>query len=195
MIIPGLFLQVISSQTNKVFPSEKLLRFNRPWTYIYLSERRIIKSQNIDSHLSSYNEYRNGLVFNPKISQKESEALITKLQKTYRRETPFKTKLFSSFISDLQKLPVRMRSVACQQKLGEIVNKAVALMESVTQLLNETGALFVAPKPAKDICSKLGISLEETKIVVSIAQLFDSKMYRRMYSEREEVLMQMVVTI
>ena len=195
MIIPGFFLQVVGPQTNKVFPYEKLLRFNRPWTYIVLSEKKIIKSQNIDSHLSSFHEYRNNIMLNPKITQKESESSIIKLQRTYRKETPLKTKLFSNFISDLQKLPIRMRSIACQQKLGEMINKAIALMEAVTQLISETGASFVSPKPAKDICSKIGISLEETKIIVSIAQLFDSKMYRRMYSEREEVLMQMVVTI
>ncbi|KAH0794101.1 hypothetical protein GPJ56_001979 [Histomonas meleagridis] len=193
--ISGFFLQVVRPQSSRGLPFDDLMKFNRPWTYIILSERKIIKPQNIDSHNISYNEYRNNITLNPKITSKEAEVILAKIRKGYRIAPPVRTRPLLGFVQYLEKLPIQMRTIACQQQLGGMINKAVALMEAVNQLLNETGALFVSPKPAKEICEKIGIGSDETRMIVSIAQLFDQRMYRRMYSEREDVLMQMVVTI
>ena len=193
--VPGMFLQCISPQDD--IPYQELFQFSTPFTYIRLDERKVYASTNFILQNSIANEYAESILFAVGISDNEVAIRMNKIKKQFDMKEVDET---CDYIKDLFKSFYKVSEdycyVLCQQKLAELVQRAVLAIEISTSMCTQTKKSYLV-QSQKDVISELlqNPGKEEMKMIISIAQMFDDTIYKRFYAGRQEILKQIIVTI
>ncbi|OHT08458.1 hypothetical protein TRFO_23064 [Tritrichomonas foetus] len=192
--IPGLFLQCVSPRS--LLPIEILLKFNRPWTWIRVNKKQIFKSRDIETHKAAYNLYRDSVVLKPDIKDEEIKARTQRCKKKDECYEEIKgTEWTLLTIKLLLKIPNHMIRTIANQKLNELLQKAVSLINATDYYLSKIEGCFLQPNQVKEVCNSLNISEEEKELIIPLANIFDKQICNRLCTLREEVLKQMVVMV
>lgn len=195
---PGLFLQCVVPQ--KDLPLENLMEFQRPWTWIQPSKKAIMRSPDIETQLSVFVSYRRFSYLTMDLTDEDRHAQIQKMVKKYRMHLtwePLSAQWCTDAIKVIAAVPNHIKKVICEQKVGELVNMAIALVEAIDSLLSVSEAAFIQPDQKTELSKELGIRKDddEMRMIVSVAQIFDKRIYRRVQGGRKEMVMKMIHTL
>jgi len=189
--VPGLFLQIVC--IHQELPYEYLWQFQRPWTWIRMSQQQVIQSPEIDTQKGVFKEFRSC------VQMRYNEEIIScksKMQKTYRPKFILSNKWSLSIIEQFNKTPHQIRTYFCEQQLGHYMRIACVMIEKINASMKNSNSPFLSQENAQQIEHQLNLTdKEESKAIVAIAQLFDGLAFKRMYAGRKEVFMQMIATI
>ncbi|OHT13202.1 hypothetical protein TRFO_16766 [Tritrichomonas foetus] len=193
--VPGLFLQCISPQSEIPYP--EFFQFTTPITYVRLNEKTIFSSNNCILQNMIANEYAESILFAVNLTEEEHYVRMSKLKKQYSMEEIIKpAESIINILKSFGKVPLSFCPVICQQKLAELVQQAVLIIEISNSMVEQSKSKYLS-STQKMIISELlqNLGKEEMKMITAIAQMFDEKFYQRFYSGRQEVFKQMIVTI
>lgn len=184
--IPGFFLQCVVQQ--KGLPKETLLMFKRPWTWIRISEKKVICIENIEEHKSFANQYLQTIKLNFDFQPSDAKERLKKKEIDIIKRDGFMVKWPLKIMNLLKKVPDHLRVTFAREILNELLQKAVILIQAINLILKQKQQNFLNPSQLKDICSTFNIEDDEKEIILSIANLFDSSILNRTDTYRTQML-------
>ena len=190
--IKGLFLQVVKTQDQ--LPLDSLKQFDRPWTWIRFSQKTVFTSNNFTHQISIFKEYKEKILMNPDLPQEEINNLNIKFNKMYRQDiikhNP--SKWSTDFLSELNSSSQEFKFFYCEKLLRENLEKSLLLIELIDHKLNEEHISFLISQQVQEIYNKLGIhNDDEIKVIVSFAQFFERRTFKRLLGSRKELFNEM----
>ncbi|KAK8846067.1 hypothetical protein M9Y10_020068 [Tritrichomonas musculus] len=191
--IPGFFLQCVKPQ--KGLPKETLLMFKRPWTWVRVGLKQLCCIGNISVHKDLAKQYIQTIRLNYDLQPNDLKDRIIKSEKDIIKQNGFMTVWSNSKISLLSKFPDHLRVTFAREILNELVQKAVILIQAINLLIKpKKQPSFIYTNQLKEICTTFDISDDDKDIILSIANLFDSSIFNRIYNYKTQFYKKMVVS-
>lgn len=199
--VPGLFLQCLKPlkglKKRTTIPIRYLLQFKRPFTCVFVQEREIIYTFNIPDHQKAYSMYKQSVLLNFDQPTEDVIRTIENMEpmKTIVHKDPSPFAWSIGFLKELQNIPDHLRITFCREKLNEMSQKAVLLIQATDASLTQGKGLFLTPNKFREICQTIRISETEKDLILSIAYLFDTKILDRTERLRTEMLQKLASTL
>jgi len=190
-LVPGLFLQCVTNQTS--FPFQALWQFNRPYTWVQIDSKRVFQSPNTMIQQQINNEYMNSVLMDPSLSNTMVDEKCHTLLMTYQLSAVNESRWSIEKVKELLSLPHNIRSFCCEQSFSCWITKSLVAIEMVKFFSSKCSAKYLQQDHIRSIGESLEIrDKDEMKILISISSRFDSTIYKKVYSGKKEVLLQMV---
>lgn len=197
--VVGLFLQCVAPQ--KAIPLEHLMEFDRPWTWIRTKDRKVYNFTHFDTQTRVVREYRSTVLLAMSSSSAEKTARVQRILQKYKPDPGVGTPWVMDLLRGLQRVKSEFACSYCQQKLDELVYRAVTMIEMMEHVIKKDrvggkGMRCVPPDKKSQIGTQLRIADKwEMHMVCAIAQMFDTRSYWRLFSAKKDVINQMIVAV
>ena len=185
--VPGLSIQLVSKQPDTT--EDFLLRFRSPTTLIRMPERLVISTPSADTQERAHGDF---MIANA-IESGQRQIKIAQLKMQYKnsliqvKPAPWAT----ATVAVMTQMPKNTHSLICRQQLNSIIGLSLAVIEFVDEKLSLSKSAFLQPDEINDIIKTLKLTgKNDLSLIISVAQMFDQSLQRKLFLSRKDVFMQ-----
>ena len=193
--VRGLYLQCVKK--HNTLPVDILFTFDRPWTWIRVTDRIVFQSPSISTQASISKEYRATVQMEYGMSETEIANRVAKFRKIYKTDlTKHSAENWTTeFLEKFCRANHLVQPFLCQGFMRSKLEKGILMIELIDHYLNSLDRYFLRKSEAAEITQSLDIKdKDELMAITSIAQLYDQRTFRRM-QRAKEVLNKLVSTL
>ena len=187
--IPGLYLQCVKPQSN-LFPV--ILRFDRPWTYIVTSKKKVINFTNIIEQKQIFNIYSSNVFYSLEKNTLEQKQLCAKLMKTYHDRLILPCEWVKDLISSIMNKE-ELAELICKQKFFELIQRGLILSDVIKESTKMIKLPFLQTNQIDSIMKLMDIKdIIELRVLCSISEIFNEGSFNQLFSGRNETIRKMI---
>lgn len=180
-VTSGLFIQCVKRQPGH--PSDYMILFSRPVTWVRLPERQILKPDPEDCKISINHQTRAdfmkaALFDNNDPETKKTISRFKAEHKIIEVKTPAPWAIRT--IALIIQTPKKTKKSICEKQFGSLIRIAVLLVLYTTDRLESTNSTSLTKEQCNDLQRSLRIvNLEDFLMILSVAHLYDKDIFRK----------------
>ncbi|EAY20903.1 hypothetical protein TVAG_437290 [Trichomonas vaginalis G3] len=184
---PELFLQIVKER--ETISMIKMLNFERSWTWIRLKTKSVYISPDITSQKRYYDIFKD---FDPN-DNSENGKRMKKYLETYTTRQITRCHWTTTIVSKIISSSPQVSNLICERTVDLLVTKGIVLLEYIKSL----GEVAFLQNSQLEIAKQLLEVTEEDMFyaIVSVADLFDNSVHRKIFAGKKAMLMSMMASI
>ena len=186
---PDLYLQCVDKSLNYKIPLMKMLKFDKPWAWIRVSEKQVFESPDIVDQKKFFRAFKARELCD---DEKDKKLKLKKFLEMYRITQVLGSNWSREIIRDIFDCNKLLRCIACEKWMSKLYHKGLLMIEIYNSSLSSSSFLMCI----NEIKEQLGILDDDLfRTLVIISGLFSKKILHDFLKKKRGIVISMIASI